>query len=451
MSRRPLAAVVLIAFAARACVVAWAWNRFPAAADGIYYDAFARRLAEGAGYTWLWPDGVVTPAAHYPVGYPALLAPMYRVFGAHVGVAMAFNAFIGGIAVGALYLALRRSVAWGPAFIASAIVALHPALVPYTAAVMTEGVTLSLVVIAFAFARLPRRESVRWASVGMLMGLATLIRPQSLLLAPVLGWVSAGEGGRRKVLAAGVVSLLAIAVCLPWTIRNCSRMDRCALVSVNGGWNLLIGTQTQSGSWTELAVPDECKTVWSEAKKDSCFETVARREISREPSTWIRKVPKKVFTTFDYFGAAPWYLHQANGAAFTERAKIVLGSVETIVCRLMLLAALVVSARRAGPGVKWRVALAVLGACFACTEHGSIAYLALAVNLLLGEQSGWTLVTAAILLETMLIHGVFFGGGRYGLISVPFVTAIAFINGAKREDGMVEARGAFSESAPRDT
>ena len=47
---------------------------FPRSEDGHYYDVLARRLAAGQGYTWLWPDGAVTYAAHYPVGYPAMLA-----------------------------------------------------------------------------------------------------------------------------------------------------------------------------------------------------------------------------------------------------------------------------------------------------------------------------------------------------------------------------------------
>src|SRR5256885_7855973 len=46
-----------------------------------FYHAVATRIARGAGYTWAWPDGVVTYAAHYPVGYPALLGAAYAVFG----------------------------------------------------------------------------------------------------------------------------------------------------------------------------------------------------------------------------------------------------------------------------------------------------------------------------------------------------------------------------------
>ena len=59
----------------------WAAGAIPPAADGEYYHRLATRIASGQGYTWLWPDGVVTYAAHYPVGYPALHRAAYALFG----------------------------------------------------------------------------------------------------------------------------------------------------------------------------------------------------------------------------------------------------------------------------------------------------------------------------------------------------------------------------------
>jgi hypothetical protein len=36
-------------------------------------------------------------------------------------------------------------------------------------------------------------------------------------------------------------------------------------------------------------------------------------------------------------------------------------------------------------------------------------------------------MTAAVLVATAVMHAVFFGAGRYGLVVVPFVTALAFV------------------------
>jgi len=90
--------VLAAALAARVPLVAYAGTRFPPADDGSFYQVVAGRIAQGLGYTWLWPDGAVTFAAHYPVGYPALVGLFYAVFGSHPVVAMALNAALGAAA-----------------------------------------------------------------------------------------------------------------------------------------------------------------------------------------------------------------------------------------------------------------------------------------------------------------------------------------------------------------
>ena len=237
----------------------------------------ARRIAHGEGYTWLWPDGAVTYAAHYPIGYPALLGAAYALFGASAGVGMMTNALVGSAGAAAMHRLALRAMPARHALAAGFVVAFHPALLPYTAALMTEGVTASLLVLAAACAsaaREPAHSKFFRVATGVVMGAATLVRPQCLALAPVLGALSVGSsrappfalchpegqrpegphtprvgsfvasllrmtGGASKRLAgAGVVLGIAIACCLPWTVRNCVRMERCALVSVNGGWGL---------------------------------------------------------------------------------------------------------------------------------------------------------------------------------------------------------------------
>lgn len=451
--RRGGLVVAGVGLLARLAVVAWAAGRIPPTADGTYYDTLARRLAEGHGYTWLWPDGAVTYAAHYPVGYPAMVALGYALFGARPVVAMLLNALVGAAAgVGVWSLVGRASERPRLALAAGLVVALHPVLVPYTAALMTEGVTTALVVVAAALAAHARARPSwpRWlALTGIVMGIATLVRPQSLVLAPVLGWLaSTGRAGdaprslvaslRRGGAAAGLVTALALAVCAPWTVRNCARMERCALVSVNGGWNLAIGTQTESGGWRELEVPEACATVFQEAAKDACFGREATQAIARAPGRWLARAPAKLRVTFDYFGAAPWYLHTANAEAFPYRAKVALGAVETLVSRLLLAAALVAVLRMRSDDPRGllrraRTGLTAVGLVACVLVPGTVGYLALAGAIgALGRRAlaRAPLVvpfTAAIIVATAALHAVFFGAGRYGMVVVPFVAALAFI------------------------
>jgi 4-amino-4-deoxy-L-arabinose transferase-like glycosyltransferase len=325
--RRDAGVAFAVALVARLVLVAWAHAKFPAAEDGHYYDVLARRLASGAGYTWLWPDGAVTYVAHYPVGYPAILAVVYAAVGASAGAAMIVNALVGAAAAYAIHRIVDdEGVArWRPAAAAMAV-ALHPALVPYTAAVMTEGVSTALVVVAAACGAAARRSEGRRAALalaacGAVLGLATLVRPQSIVFGVLFGALGAAPraGLRERALRAAGVTAVALACVAPWTARNCVRMHRCAMVSVNGGWNLLIGATTTSGGWQPVAVPTECATVWDEAEKDVCFGDAARRRIAGAPLAWIARAPAKLAMTFDYFGAGPWYLHASGPAAAAQR------------------------------------------------------------------------------------------------------------------------------------
>jgi hypothetical protein len=285
------------------------------------------------------------------------------------------------------------------------------------------------------------------AGLGLVLGLATLVRPQAILLTPILGLVASGGvvRARRSLAGAALVTVTALAVCAPWTARNCIRMQRCALVSVNGGWNLLIGADaTSTGAWSPIQVPPACATVWDEAAKDACFGREARRAIAADPLRWLALVPKKLAATFDYAGAAGYYLHASSPEAFSSRHKLALGVVETVFERLTLIAALVALARpRRLAGAACRSALETLrlvtgaiGVVFALLTHAWVSYVALLLlGLLRGRALGRgpVLVSAAtsVLAATVAAHAVFFGAGRYSLVVFPFVCALAALGACR--------------------
>lgn len=432
--------VFVVALAARLAISIWGFSRFPPIADGEFYHRFAVRLASGLGYTTPWPDGTVTYAAHYPVGYPAMLAIAYAIFGASPGVAMIVNSLVGAVGAACAHRVALRELSPRVSLAAALAVALHPSLVFYTPAVMTEAVTASLVVIALACAPHGKTASkrvyyARIVATGVAFGVATLVRPQTLLFAPLLAFVSVA---RARTLAACITLAVILVTVSPWTIRNCARMNRCALVSMNGGWNLLIGVQTDNGSWTELRSPSACNEVWDEAAKDACFEHAAREAIGAYPSAFLARVPKKLAVTFDAFLAGPWYLHASNPKAFDDRAAFLAGSIELVFSRAVLIAALVSSApifrlRTRRKNLAWtipRIALAVAGAAFAVTRTAWPAYVALAVLGLVRDRaerrSAIRAGNAVLVLATIATHAVFFGAGRYGILVVPLVTLAAF-------------------------
>lgn len=446
-------AVAGVALAARLAVALWAGTRFPPAGDGTYYERIAERIAAGHGYTWVWPDGAVTFAAHYPIGYPAALGALYALVGPSLLAAMLVQAFLGAVAAFAVHRALHEATApRAVALIGGLLVALHPGLVAYTPAIMTEGVAAALVacsVWAASRARSAAARSARmpWGALAILggvLGAATLVRPQCLALAPLLGaFAGAGGGGSKRVsgavlralAAAALVTGVALAMCAPWTARNCVRMHRCALVSVNGGFNLLIGADPAStGAWSPVQVPSACREVWDEAAKDACFGREARRYIASHPLAWAELVPRKLAATFDYCGAAGWYLHESNPGAFDDADKVALGVVETLFERALLLCALLGLGRapeRERPAFR-ALRFAVLGvaAVFALAEHAWVAYalapvLALPRAREIGRAPPFEPSALLVLVATVVTHAVFFGAGRYSLTIFPLVCGLA--------------------------
>ena len=326
---------------------------------------------------------------------------------------------------------------------------------------MTEGVTASLLCCALWAALRARGASagrqLLWLAVtGALLGIGTLVRPQVLVLAPLFAAAAVRWRPRAlaRLAACAILTLAAaLAVVAPWTARNCDRMGRCALVSVNGGWNLLIGTDRQAnGSWAALETPARCRDVFDEAGKDACFEIEARAIIREDAAGWLSLAPRKLAATFDYLGAGPWYLHAANPGAFGERAKWVWGGLETLVQRLLLACALLAAARPLAGRLGARsprapMIVAVICAASALLPAGWIAVvgfgvLAAATALLGGRRAvahgaapdRWQLsgaaragmaLASAIVLSTAAVHAVFFGAGRYGLVIIPALALAA--------------------------
>ena len=443
-------AALLVGLVVRAAVVGWAAGRFPPVEDGRFYHVVAGRVAQGYGYTWLWPDGAVTFAAHYPVGYPALVGGLYAVFGQHPVVAMVLNAALGSLAVLAVHRVAATVASRAGALLAALLIALHPTLVAYTPALMTEGVVAALLaVVAWPLIVASHcRSRARYAglaAMALLLGVTTLIRPQSLLYAPLFGWLAARSpssaataeraawGWRGPLVGAAVTTALVVATCLPWTLRNCSKLERCVFVSANAGWNLLIGAGPgATGAWVPIEVaglPPECRTVFGEAQKDACFAGAALREIRARPLRWLGLGPAKLASTFDGSGTPGYYLHASNPQALSRRGSWTLASWETVWQRLvvglgLLALALHLPARRTG-----RLAWLALSGPWLLLPAVWVSYLGLAGGaLLLGRgllRHPPACLAAASVALTALTHVVFFGAGRYSLVCYPLLAALA--------------------------
>lgn len=439
-SRQRGLALITVALAVRLAVCAWAWSRVAPTADGKFYHVVAQRIAQGHGYTWLWPDGAVTYAAHYPVGYPGLMGAIYWLMGTSPGWVMVANAAAGALGVWALYEVLTSFAERGnragqnAAWVVALYYALLPSLVLYTAGLMTEGMVSSCGMLVLLAAIRVRTTTGAprfvWATTGVfLLGAASLLRPQSILLAPVFGgFLVAGAQPRwgQRLLGALLVTVCACLVVAPWTLRNCDKMERCLFVSANGGWNLLIGTYPEGkGAWVPLEaerVPIDCREVYQEAAKDACFARAGRRRILSRPTTWLSQIPAKWSATVDYSTAASDHLREAGAIEQPQHAVIAaLEIVSTRVVGAFSLLGIFLwdKPTSRGKARHLRRLVLALGLLSFFTSSSWLGWLAIVV---LGLASGHRLLrqpqvgfAVGAIASTLLVHAVFFGAARYAL------------------------------------
>jgi 4-amino-4-deoxy-L-arabinose transferase-like glycosyltransferase len=221
--------------------------------DGREYEQVARLLVEHGTY------GLQTLRAP---GYPTFIAAVYRVFGENLTALRLVEAVLGTITVGLLGLVGSRLFGRGAGLATAILTALHPVLAFMPATQFTEN-TLALVIalaLGAAFTAVRSRRLRWWAAMGALLGVATLIRPNVIVLFPGLALGLAGMllRERRTWLVPLVVSAAVLVLALaPWMVRNHQVHGRWFFITTGGGRQIWMGNNpwTDCASWKH-SVPD---------------------------------------------------------------------------------------------------------------------------------------------------------------------------------------------------
>jgi Tfp pilus assembly protein PilF len=236
MTRRTLGlslgTMALASLICRLGYVGWQASHDPSLArpmlDGAYYLGWARALVNGAGE----PAG----AFYLAPLYPHLLAGFFSIFGESLGLLYALQqAFL--VGAGCL-LALRFAGSIGePAalFAASAIFLYHPTAFFASRPV---GEPVALFLSALGIYLLGRSGRAAVALAGLAFGLATLARPNLLLVFLLL---AVAELASRRWQRAFVLAAALGVTLLPVTVRNFVASGHPVLVSSNGGLTLYHG------------------------------------------------------------------------------------------------------------------------------------------------------------------------------------------------------------------
>jgi 4-amino-4-deoxy-L-arabinose transferase-like glycosyltransferase len=203
--------------------------------DAADYDILALRLAQGHGFFYV--DGVLT--ASRPPLFPMLIAFFYLLFGRSLIVTAMIQAVIGALAapLAAIY---TRQVTQKPGagLLAGIIFSIYPAFVDVGSTLLSEPLTIVLVLATGVVLEYGRGKSV-WVSAlaGVFLGLVVLSHPNLVLLLVLfpLRYLLWGESWRKalgSLLIAGAAVVLVIA---PWTIRNYQVFHQPVFISTQGG------------------------------------------------------------------------------------------------------------------------------------------------------------------------------------------------------------------------
>ncbi|WP_332786421.1 ArnT family glycosyltransferase [Sphingomonas sp. PB1R3] len=368
--------------------------------DSLWYLERGREIAAGMGYQ----EGGF-PTAFWPVGYPALIALATGIFGPTLFGPILFNLVAQVLTIVLiLWLARKLGAVEGAARLAALLYALYPAHIAGTGDTAAEP-TATLVMMAGIALVVKARGRIGWALAGgLVLGLATLMRPQVMLFPPFLVgalWL-AGQVAWRRTLVTLVLVYAGLAMAVaPWTLRNQAVLGAAVPVSTNGGIALQAGANDLAGGgyfqversplWAQVGIPFADR-VERQVGIDRRLKAMAMDWIERHPVRWgllgFRKVALLWLKDSDGF----WAL----------------------------------DASHPGQGLVWKAAQAANQLFYMVVVALAVVGAGLAARAAWGRRAGAAMLVAAVvpLFCTALAFG-FTGQTRYHYPAMPFVMILA--------------------------
>lgn len=273
----------------------------PGIHDQVSYDALARSLLAGQGYSfnanWYPFTPANTPTAFWSFLYPLYLAGIYAITGYHPLAARLIQAVsAGALACLLIYLIGRRVADEVTGLIGAGLAAVYGYFVYYNAALMTEPFFIVMILCSLYLSlQLKERSTLsRWLGLGLSLGVATLLRQTVLLFIPFLLlwllWERRADGIRLLYLAVPVVVI--ILMIAPWTLRNYRVFGHFLLLNSNAGYALYASNNPTMGpEWRNdlvvIPVPDELAGQ-NEAQLDRALTKRGIEFIVSDPARYLR-------------------------------------------------------------------------------------------------------------------------------------------------------------------
>jgi MYXO-CTERM domain-containing protein len=264
----------------------------------------------------LVPDGAYF---HSSPLYPFVLAGLMRVFAGSLAAVRLVQAVVGTASVFLIAMLARAALGRRAAVATAYLAALYVPFIFFESEILE--ITLVIALVTTMLLVLARRRAsagpVSACAAGVLLGLASLGKPNLLLFAPVgSALVFAGGGARaRRLVSAAAFFLAAGLTILPVTIHNYRASGDLIPVSSNGGINLYIGNHP--GAPGVFQVPPEMRldllASSTEAAERALGRTLSAGEVSdfwagrafasmrSRPGAWLGLMARKTALFWNHY------------------------------------------------------------------------------------------------------------------------------------------------------
>ncbi|HXH60723.1 MAG TPA: hypothetical protein VNI20_05135 [Fimbriimonadaceae bacterium] len=321
-SRKAFWAVILIAFVVRA-VWMLKVNTMPVTDFSWYYQR-AVDIASGRGYS---VDGHAT--AYWPVGYSGFLALFFRFIKPTITFAKLLNLLLVLGSIGLSFrLAHRMFRSNAVAVVSSLILTFHLNWIAYSGILASEPLYTFLTLWGtwLLFTGAGEKGKTTWG--GFVFALATLVRPQAVLLPAIVLWYTANRDGDTTVQirlprAMWTAYTMLVLALVPWAVRNVAVFKAPVVVSTNMGDNLLIGNSpTATGGYMDPTSLGVDVRGLGEVARNGKTTKAAVDYMTGHPWRTVQLWPTKVWNTFGRSTDGPyWAFMKVAGQLTTPGAE----------------------------------------------------------------------------------------------------------------------------------
>jgi len=251
---RLLLVLIIVGLAARIAFVVHVGLGAPPVpgTDASEYDSYAWNLAQGNGYSGISPDVTKPdgqllehPTAYRVPGTSVLNAGLYRAFGHRYSVVRILDCMLDTATILLIFLIGRKCFSDAVALLAAAVYAVWPAGLIYSSQLQSEPL-YTLLFCCFILMVLRFAERPSWPAsfaAGVLLGLDMLTRGNAVMMVALMVPWSIWQFRKtpRLVLRGLAISFVAVAILVPWTIRN-YEVFHSLIPFDTGGGDVLLGS-----------------------------------------------------------------------------------------------------------------------------------------------------------------------------------------------------------------